>query len=269
MGFSVTPPSTQDALFGKGRNSEGRKIMLDPVGRARVDLAAALRLADRFGLSEGVCNHFSLQLPGEPKRYLINPNRKHWSEVTASSLVMVDAAGKVLEGEGPPEATAFFIHHAIHRSDDQATCVLHTHMPYATVLTTVQGAELTMTTQNALRFAGEIVYDRVYNGLACDEAEGDRIADAFKGHRIMFMVNHGVTVAGPSVAEAFDDLYYLERAAQNQVLALSTGGELAPIDPQVVTMTKQQVDGERAVAARDHFEALKRVLDRECPDYSD
>jgi len=241
--------------------------MIDPVARARIDLAAALRLADRFGLSEGVCNHFSVQLPGDPVRYLINPNRMHWSEVTASSLLLLDADGTLLEGESPPEATAFFIHASIHRAHPQAMCVLHTHMPYATALTSLEGGTLAMTNQNALRFSDEIAYDTTYNGLACDAEEGARIAAAFAGKRVMFMANHGVTIAGPSVAEAFDDLYYLERAAENQVLAQSTGGKLKPIDPQVVAMTKEQLEAERGVAARAHFEALKQVLDRECPDY--
>ncbi|MCR9255043.1 MAG: aldolase [Alphaproteobacteria bacterium] len=241
--------------------------MLDPVANARIDLAAALRLADRFGLSEGVCNHFSFQLPGTPVRYLINPNRMHWSEVTASGLILLDADGMVLEGDGPPEATAFFIHSCIHKANPAAACVLHTHMPYATAITSLEGGELTMTTQNALRFSEEIAYDTTYNGLACDDEEGARIAAAFQNKRIMFMANHGVAVAAPTVAEAFDDLYYLERAAENQVLAMSTGRSLKPIDPQVVAMTKEQIDSEKGLAARAHFEALKRILDRECPDY--
>jgi ribulose-5-phosphate 4-epimerase/fuculose-1-phosphate aldolase len=109
---------------------------------ARVDLAAALRWAHRLGLGEGICNHFSLELPGRPGYFLINPQGLHWSEVTPGDLVVVDASGRKVEGRHRVEPTAFFIHGAMHRSKPSAKCVLHTHMPYATALTVIQGGRL-------------------------------------------------------------------------------------------------------------------------------
>ena len=117
---------------------------------ARAELACALRAADEFGLGEGVCNHFSLALPDG--RILINPQGVHWREMQPDDLVLLDAEGRQIDGRFPVEPTAFFIHGAIHRRVPQAACVLHTHMPYATALTMIEGGRLAMAHQNALRF---------------------------------------------------------------------------------------------------------------------
>src|SRR5216117_3238206 len=110
---------------------------------ARIDLAAAFRLAVRLDLHEGVCNHFSVMLP-DGKRFLLNRYGLHWSEVTASNLLALDAEGKVLEGEGEFEKTAFTIHSRIHLANPHAACVLHTHMPHATALTLLENGRLEM-----------------------------------------------------------------------------------------------------------------------------
>src|SRR5687768_6854140 len=202
----------------------------------RVDLAAAFRLAVRLDLHEGVCNHFSVMLP-DGKRFLLNRYGLHWSEVTAGNLLALDGAGKVLKGEGEYEKTAFYIHSRIHLAHPRATCVLHTHMPYATALTLLEPGRLEMVEQNALRFHDDIAYDDTYNGLVVDNAEGDRLARVLGTRRVMFLANHGVIVVGTSVAEAFDAMYYLERACRLQVLARSTGGKLRPVRSDVVAAT--------------------------------
>ena len=150
----------------------------------RIDLAAAFRLAVRMDLHEGVCNHFSVMLP-DGKRFLLNRYGLHWSEVTASNLLALDGEGNVLEGEGEIEKTAFYIHSRIHLANPRATCVLHTHMPYATSLTLLEGGRLEMVEQNALRFHDDIAYDDIYNGLVVDNAEGDRLARALGSKRVM------------------------------------------------------------------------------------
>ena len=146
------------------------------LGEARVALACALRWAARLGMSEGVCNHFSLAVPGDGERYLINPHGIHWSLMRASDMLLVDGAGTVLEGEAALlEATAFHIHSRVHRARADARCVLHTHMPYATALTALEGGRLEPVSQNALRFVGITAYDEDeggYRGLALDAEEG-------------------------------------------------------------------------------------------------
>lgn len=232
---------------------------------ARADLAAAFRLAVRLDLHEGVCNHFSVMLEGG--RFLLNRYGLHWSEVTASNLLALDAHGNILAGKGEFEKTAFYIHSRIHLANPRATCVLHTHMPYATALTLLENGRLEMVEQNALRFHDDIAYDDAYNGLVVDPEEGDRLARALGGKRVLFLANHGVIVAGPSVAEAFDLLYYLERACRLQVLARSMGRPLKPVRPEVVRATSRLMLADSRAYATAHFDALRRILDREEPDY--
>ena len=235
---------------------------------ARIDLAAAFRLAVRLDMHEGVCNHLSLMLPGSGDRFLINRFGLHWGEVTASNLLTLDAAGKILEGEGEFEKTAFYIHSRIHLANPNAACVLHTHMPYATALTLTEPGRLEMVEQNALRFVDDIAYDDEYNGLVVDNAEGDRLARVLGTKRVMFLANHGLIVAGQSVAEAFDLMYYLERACRLQVLALSTGRTLRPVTDKVARQTYAMLLEQNTIYAEAHFSALKRILDREEPDYA-
>jgi len=231
---------------------------------ARRDLVAALRSAERLGLSEGVCNHFSLAVPGRSGQFLINPQGLHWSEVTPADLVVVDGDGKHISGKHTVEPTAFFIHGCIHRAHPRARCVLHTHMPYATTLTTIEGGKLAWASQNALRFHGRVAYEDVYNGLALGAAEGDRLAARLRDADVLFLANHGVIVCGPSVAYAFDDLYYLERACLLQVLAHGTGQALRIVPDGIAALTRAQMDAERQQSEL-HLTALKRLLDRDQP----
>ncbi len=247
--------------------------MRNDIRQARIDLAAAFRLAVRLRLHEGISNHFSLMLPGSEELFLINPFGLHWSEITASDLVLLDGAGRVVEGGGKGEveveATAFNIHAAIHRADPKARCVLHTHMPYATALTMIEGGRLEPAQQTALRFHGAVAYDDTYNGLATDAPEGDRMARLLDGKQVLFLANHGVIVTGATVGLAFDSLYYLERAAEAQCLALATGRPLRLVDEKMARKTKAEYTQFTAVHADRHFEALKRLLDRDEPSYAD
>ena len=231
---------------------------------ARRDLVAALRSAERLGLSEGVCNHFSLALPGQPGRFLINPQGLHWSEITPADLVVVDGDGNHISGSHTVEPTAFFIHGRIHRANPRAQCVLHTHMPHATALTMIEDGKLAWASQNALRFHGRVAYEDTYNGLALDADEGDRIASKLRDADVLFLANHGVIVCGSSVAYAFDDLYYLERACMLQVLAGGTGRPLKLVPDAVAAETRAQMDAERRQSDL-HLAALKRILDRDEP----
>ena len=244
-------------------------LAADPVRQARIDLAAAYRLAVRFGYHEGICNHLTLMVPGSTDRFLLIPYDMHWSEVTASSLIEVDFDGNVTAGEGEAEDTAFYIHARIHKQVPHAAAVLHTHQPYASALTQVKETRLEPTIQSAMRFYGRIAYDDHYNGLALDNAEGDRIAAALQDKEVMFMANHGVVVVGPTVAQAFDALYYLERACQAQVIAMSMGRPLNPIAANQALAVSADINRTAPAAAGRHFEALKRLLDRDEPDYAD
>ena len=242
--------------------------MSDESRQERAELAAALRLGAYFELNEGVCNHFSYALPGKEVRFLLNPYGLHWSEVRARDVLVVDGKGRVIEGEGQAELTAIAIHAPVHRNHRRARCVLHTHMPYATALTSIGDGILEPVTQNALRFYDDVAYDRRYSGLAEGEAEGERLALVMGDKRVLFMEHHGVMVVGESIATAFDDLYYLERACMVQVLAMSTGRPLKRVADKAAA-TFANWSGADGSYARPHFEALKRLLDRVNPGYAD
>jgi ribulose-5-phosphate 4-epimerase/fuculose-1-phosphate aldolase len=240
------------------------------VRQARVDLAAGLRLAVQNGFHEGIDNHFTLTTPGADGRFLLNPYGLHWSEVRASDLLEVDLDGRITEGEGIADRTAVCIHGPIHKRG--VACVMHTHMPYATALTQLEDMTLEMAGQNALGFHGGVAYDHNYGGLALDMAEGERMADILGDKMVLMLANHGVIVCGRSVADAFNSLYFLERACQTQILAMSTGKARRMVPAAMVEHTRSQFGdtglppGEHAYDY--HFRALKRLLDRREPDYA-
>ncbi|MBV7327613.1 aldolase [Chloroflexi bacterium TSY] len=236
--------------------------------QARVDLAAAFRWAARLNLHEAIANHFSVAISDDGVKFLLNPRGRHFSRIRASELMLLDAHDpSVLSSDNPPDLTAWYLHAHLHQHLPLARCILHTHMPYATALCCLHDFEFLMTEQNALRFYNRIAYDRDYSGLALDVEEGTRVAHLMGNDKsVLFMGNHGVIVVGNSVAEAFDELYYLEKAAQIQVLALSTGQELS-IVPDDVAATACEQWREYPQFSELHFAALKEILDEEEPDY--
>mmetsp|Transcript_13612 Transcript_13612/g.40555 ORF Transcript_13612/g.40555 Transcript_13612/m.40555 type:complete len:297 (+) Transcript_13612:170-1060(+) len=240
----------------------------DALRQARVDLAACYRVLDRLGLNEGIDNHLTVMVPGTRDRFLCISYGLAWSEVTASNLLLLNEAGRVLSGSGAPDPTAFFIHSRIHRAHPHATAILHTHMPEATALCCLEDMELKMINQNAARFHDEIAYDTDYNGLVLGTEEGDRMAKAMGSKRVLMHQNHGVITTGDSVAEAFDELYYLERAAKVQNLAYATGRPLKYIDPGCLDEYKANVTKFRGCWANSHFGAQKRILFK-TPGYAD
>ena len=240
----------------------------DPIQQARIDLTAVLRWADRTGLGEGICNHFSLLVPGTTDQFLLNPQGIHWSEIRASDIIIVDPDGNLIDGKHKAEPTAFFIHSRIHLSRPSAKCIMHTHMPYATALCCAEGGKLEWCSQGAMRYYGRVAYDGAYNGLALDDAEGDRMCSFLKDADVLFLANHGVIVTADDIALCFDDLYYLERCCMHQVLAQSTGLPLKIISEEVCRATREQIKNEIQQSYL-FLEAIKRILLRESPEFVD
>ena len=239
----------------------------DPVREARVDLAAFHRLAAWFGMDDGIWNHFSLVVPGRPDLFLVKAHGLLCREVTASNLIAVDGQGNTVEGRGEAERSGVCIHAPIHQSRPEAACVLHTHMRYATWLSMVEGGRLMPINQNSMRYYGRIAYDDHYGGLAVDHDEGQRMTETLGDHNIMILANHGVIVTGPTVAEAFYDLYYLELCCKEQFTLVSSGATPKLIPQDTVTLTQSQFAGAEDGGPGLYFEALKRRLDIEEPDY--
>jgi ribulose-5-phosphate 4-epimerase/fuculose-1-phosphate aldolase len=236
----------------------------------RIELTAALRWASRLGWQSGICNHFSLAVDESedgPAGILINPQGYQWSELTASSLLLMDQAGKIIDGEGSVERTAFFIHLGIHNAEPLAKCVLHSHPPYTTAIMCTKPGRLVNCHQDSLIFHKRIAYDDNFGGIANSENEGGRIASTLASKPIVLMANHGVSVTGKSVAHALDDFYYLESAAKFQVLAQSTGNPLNIIaDEDADRMASGFGTDENQI--KGHMDSILRILTREEPDFT-
>jgi ribulose-5-phosphate 4-epimerase/fuculose-1-phosphate aldolase len=240
----------------------------EEIRKAKIDLAACFRMAARLGMHEGVCNHLSVVVPGRDDLFMVNPFGYAFEEMTASRLLICDFYGNVIEGEGIPEITAFYIHARVHLKQPRIKVAFHTHMPNATALAMLQGDPLLWAGQTSLKFYGRTAVDELFNGLALDETEGDRIADAIGDADVVFMKNHGIMIVGGSIAEAWDDMYYLERACEVQRLALSTGRPLQLIDPDMAAKSYRQMRSGGRESARQHLESIKRILNGTEPDYA-
>ncbi|MET1026645.1 MAG: aldolase [Dongiaceae bacterium] len=262
MAHELTADRKAPALL---RNS---MLETEAVHQARIDLAACFRMAARLGYQEGICNHFSALVPGRSDLFLVNPHGLAFEEITASKLLICDFHGNVVAGSGKPEATAFYIHARLHLQKPRAQAAFHTHMPNATALSMLEGEPFAWAGQTALKFYGRLAVDENYQGLALDENEGDRIAAAIGDADIVFLKNHGVMVTGPNIAEAWDDLYYLERAAEVQLRAMSTGRALKPVPADIARRSVQQMRDSDPESARLHLESVKRILARSEPDFA-
>ena len=235
----------------------------------RADLATAFRWAAKLGYHEACANHFSAAVDASGSQFLLNPRGRHFSRMRSSDLLLLDA-NHVGTHDAQPQAdpTAWYLHAHLHQQVPRARVVLHTHMPYATTLCCLENFEFLMLDQNACRFHERIGYDRDYAGMALDDTEGERVASLLGDTKsVLFLGNHGVIVIGATVAEAFDELYYLEKAAQLQVLALSTGRPLALVPSEVAALACKQWLEYPDVATH-HFNELRSILDDTEPEYA-
>lgn len=240
------------------------------IRQGRADLAAAFRWSARLNLHEAIANHYSLAASEDGREFLMNPAGRHWAKLEARDILLLDVEGRILAGDGTLDPTAYYLHSAIHRLVPRARCVMHTHMPYATALTSLEDGKLEMVSQSAARFFGRVIYDEEFNGMALGTGEAERICSAFareEAASVLFMANHGVMVIGRSVAEAFDELYYLEKACENQVLAMWTGKKLKRMPDETARLTCRQWL-EYPDYAELHFADIKRILDEEEPQYA-
>jgi ribulose-5-phosphate 4-epimerase/fuculose-1-phosphate aldolase len=246
--------------------------MSQNVRDARVDLAAAHRLAVRDGLSEGTWNHLTLTHPEDPERMLMTPPDTHWSQVTASSLLDV---GPGFDPEGAAWV-AYRIHQPVHAARPDARCVLHVHSPAVVAMSMLEDPRPRMVEQSALMFHGRIAATEEFDGLqAANTDQGQAMADALGPDcSILMLRNHGAVVTGPTVGQAYVELYMLECTCDAQMKALATGLPLNELTAAQLSAfadrTKVDVDehGMGEVLGRS-FEAMKRVLDASEPDYRD
>ena len=232
----------------------------------RADLTAVLRWAAREGMQEAAGNHCSLSVSDSGSRFLINPDGRYFSGLKGSDLILVDLdehAGKNLAN-----LSAWLLHGQILQKVDNAKCVLHLHPKYATVLSTLVDSTVYPVDQVSMRFYKMIATDRDYSGMIVDQAEADRLCEVLSDKNILMMGNHGVTVVAPSVALAFDELYHLERACETLVIGYTTGKELNIVSSETANRTAQDWQ-DFTYSAELHFAELRKMLNREEPDYRD
>jgi ribulose-5-phosphate 4-epimerase/fuculose-1-phosphate aldolase len=235
----------------------------------RVDLAAAFRLAAELNWHEAVANHFSLAVSADGKRFLMNPRWRHFARVKASELLLLDAGDpETMSRPDAPDASAWCIHGHIHGAVPHARCILHVHPPYATAVAALADPTIRPIEQNTARYFRRIATDLGYGGIADNEEEGRRLVQVLGNMKRVMMGNHGVLVVAATVAEAFDDLFYLERACQTLVLAYATGQKLNVMSDEVAERTARGWEDYKD-AAFSHFDELKRLLDAKDPSYAD
>lgn len=245
---------------------QGTELNQDPYYTQRVELACAFRWTARLDMHEAVANHFSLSVSDDGSRFLINPNGRHFSRIRASELLLVDAHDPdTLNRADAPDPTAWGLHGALHRNCPHARCVLHLHPAYATVLASLADSTMLPIDQNTARFFNRVVIDDGFDGMAFEE-EAERCSKLLGSKSMMIMGNHGVLAAAPSVAAAFDEIFYFERAARNLILAYSTGKALRLLSDAVAEKTARQWE-QFTGSAHTHFSQLQAILDKEEPDY--
>jgi ribulose-5-phosphate 4-epimerase/fuculose-1-phosphate aldolase len=236
----------------------------------KTQLAAAHRLAVLHELDEGIDNHFTVAVPNQPGRYIILPFGRHWSEATASDMVIFDDEGHTVDGEAVVELSAWCIHAPVHRITG-AKVVMHTHQTWALALNMLKDNRILNATQTAAFLDGRVAYDDHYAGTADFPAEGERLAKVVGDKGVLMMKNHGVLVVGDTVAQAYRRLYKLERICRTQVLAMSTGRELQVLSDEVVAAVKAPAPNETHTGEeRDRlfFEAMMRLVDRVNPGFN-
>ncbi|WP_213879364.1 class II aldolase/adducin family protein [Pseudomonas sp. dw_358] len=234
----------------------------------RVELAAAFRMVAHLDWHEGVVNHFSVAVSEDGKQFLLNPKWRHFAGLCASDLLLLDADdSQVMARADAPDPTAWSIHGTLHARLPQLRCLLHLHPPYATALACLADPQIKAIDQTTARFHQRVVIDRYYSGMADDADEGLRLSRLLAQHPVLLMGNHGVLVAGPSVAEAFDTLYHLERACRTLMLAYASGQPLSLLPDHVAERTARDWEGfsESSFA---HFAENRRLLDARHEDYA-
>ena len=235
-------------------------ISSDVVVAAKRELAAAFRAAAHHGFHEGIDNHFSLAVPGHDDLFLLNRYGPHWSEITERDILTIDFEGRVVDGDGDWETSAFMIHRGCHQARPSARAVFHTHMPFATALSLTVGGFDTKLSQNAMLFHGHLAR-MAYGGLVDAAEEGFRFGEVIGDDvSVVMLENHGVMVIGQDIADAWQKLYFFERACEIQVLAQSTGQPLIRVSDAIAEHTAAQWLKEAPKAAT-QFAAVQRIVD--------
>ncbi len=237
------------------------------INELQKDLAAAFRWTARLNMNEGIANHFSVCAPNSNNFY-VNGSGMHFSTIKASDLILVDQ-NKIEEMKKKPDLvdpTAINIHGTIHKKVPHARCILHVHSKYATALSTLKNPTLPPIDQNSMRFYNRVSVYNDFGGLGFEE-ESNKMAARIGNYHTMILANHGILTTGQTVAQAFDELYYFEKACETYITALSTHKELKTVTPEVAEKTAQDWENYPTGLGELHLKAIRSILDKEDPGY--
>jgi ribulose-5-phosphate 4-epimerase/fuculose-1-phosphate aldolase len=233
----------------------------------RVQLAAAYRIFHHLGWTEMIFNHITLRVPGPEKLFLINPFGLHYSEITASSLLLIDLEGNpVREAKWPVNKAGFVIHSAIHGALDAAHCVMHTHTTSGMAVASLKEG-LSPTNFYAAQLHDQVAYHD-FEGITVEAGEKQRLVRSLGAKRALILRNHGLLAWGPSVPEAFMMLWTLQRACDVQI-ASSAAGALNPIRAEVFAQTVRESGPGEKRTCEDVFAAMQRLVDAKDRSYRD
>ena len=232
------------------------------------DLAAVFRWTARLNMHEGIANHFSVCLPGSNGSFYVNGTGMHFSKIKASDLVLIEEE-KFEEMQNKPDIvdpTAINIHGTIHKEVPNAKCILHVHSKYATALSCLKDPTLPPIDQNTMRFYNRVaVYDD-FGGLGFED-ESKKMANSIGNHNILLLANHGILTTGQTVADAFDSLFYFEKACETYITALSTNQKLNIASDEVAENTAQDWENYPIDMSKQHLVAIRKILDSEDQSY--
>ena len=244
-----------------------RETVSEAEWKARVDLAALYRLAALHGWDDLIFTHISARVPGPEHHFLINPYGFYFEEMTASALVKVDLEGQIVQQtQNFINPAGFTIHSAVHAAREDALFVIHLHSD-AGVAVAAQAEGLLPLTQNALVVGPQIAYHD-YEGIALNLDERERIVgDLGPTKKLMMLRNHGLLSLGSTAAEAWLGIYFLQKACQQQVMALSIGRDKVLLAPESAQAEVRQQTAGLPMIAQLTWPGLLRRLDRQMPGY--
>jgi len=239
--------------------------MTEAERKARVELAAAYRIFDMLGWSLLIFNHITLRVEGPEPRFLINPFGLHYSEITASSLLLVDLEGNVLrESRWPMNRAGFVIHSALHESQPEAHCIMHTHTTTGMAVACLKDGLSPHNFYGAM-LQGQVAYHD-FEGITVEPGEKERLVRDIGDKRAVILRNHGLLAWGPSVPQAFLTLWTLQQACDVQIAAASAGA-IQPVTPQAIAQSVRESGQGEKRTCEDVFVALRRKLDSIDPSY--
>ena len=232
------------------------------------DLAAAFRWTAKLNMHEGVANHFSVCVPGSNEDFYVNGSGIHFSSIKASDMILVEQKNieKLKNNPSLVDPTAINIHGTIHKKVPHAKCILHVHSKYATALSALKDPTLPPIDQNSMRFYNRVAVFSDFGGLGFED-ESNKMATCIGNNRVMLLANHGVLTTGQTIAQAFDELFYFEKACETYITALSTQKELKIVKHEVAEKTAQEWENYSTNLGDLHLKAIRSILDNEDPSY--